>query len=82
MVPGIAWFTANRAAAVLRNVSPKDRKFYIGMLSYSPATIAYLRQEFRKPLWDIPGEVRMQFLQILDEAEERVDWKALEHMDS
>lgn len=82
MAPGIAWLTASKAAAVLRNPSPKERKFYIGMLSYSPATIAYLRQEFRKPLLDIPGEVRIRLLAILDEAEKHVDWAALQHMDS
>ena len=52
------------------------------MLSYSPATIAYLRQEFCQPLLNIPGEVRMRLLTILDEAEKHVDEVALRHMDS
>lgn len=52
------------------------------MLSHSPSTIVYLRQEFSRPFPDISGEVRMRLFAILDEAEKHVDWAALQHMDS
>lgn len=81
LIRGISSMTAEEAVCIFRNPSPRERSLYVGMLSYSPSTIACLRAEFSKPSESVPGELRTRILQILADAEKHINWEAIRMID-